>query len=148
MKEAIARKNTDDLLKELESSEDFVRYYSDNRDQFVDRSLPDALSSLLKEKGMTKPEVIQKAELNENTGFQIFSGIRRPSREKLLSIALAMKLSFPETRLLLRTAGLAPLYVKDEFDCVVAYGILHQESVMQVNERLFDCLGKTLGDEK
>ena len=144
----IIKKSTDELLKELESDEEFTRYYTENRDQFSRQTLTEALNALLQQKGLTKTEVFRKAELSEDYGYQIFSGLRAPGRGKLLSLAVAMALDLSETQDLLKRAGEAPLYVKNEFDCVVIYGILHQKSVVEINETLFDLLQKTLGDEK
>ena len=144
----IIKKSTDELLKELESDEAFTRYYERNRDQFSRQTLSEALNFLLQKKQMTKTQVFRLAQLSEDYGYQIFSGLRAPGRNKLLSIAVAMALDLSETQDLLKRAGLAPLYAKNEFDCVVIYGILHRESVPEINERLFDLLQKTLGDEK
>ncbi len=144
----IIKKSTDELLKELESDEEFTRYYAENRDQFSRQTLTEALNALLQQKGMTKTEVFRKAELSEDYGYQIFSGLRAPGRGKLLSLAVAMALDLSETQDLLKRAGEAPLYVKNEFDCVVIYGILHHKNVVEINETLFDLLQKTLGDEK
>ena len=144
----IIKKSTDELLKELESDEEFTRYYAQNRDQFSRQTLTEALNALLQQKGMTKTEVFRKAELSEDYGYQIFSGLRAPGRGKILSLAVAMGLDLSETQDLLKRAGEAALYVKNEFDCVVIYGILHHKSVVEINETLFDLLQKTLGDEK
>ena len=43
---------------------------------------------LLEEKSLKKSTVIKNSELNEIYGYQIFSGKRIPSRDKLISIPL------------------------------------------------------------
>ena len=148
MAKELVKKSTDELLKELENTEEFRRYAEENRDQFSGEPLSRVLSDLLQEKGLTKTEVFRRAEISEDYGYQIFSGLRAPGRGKLLSLAVAMGLSFAETQGLLKRAGLAPLYAKNEFDCVVIYSIFHQKTVVEINEMLFDTLQKTLGDEK
>ena len=39
----------------------------------------------------------------------------------------------------------APLYVKNEYDCILTYGIYKSLSVMEINELLFDYGFDTLG---
>ena len=46
----IIKKSTDELLKELESDEEFTRYYAENRDQFSRQTLTEALNALLQER--------------------------------------------------------------------------------------------------
>lgn len=148
MPETIAKKSTDELMKELEGSEDFRRFVSDNARQFSDQTLSQALTQILEEKGLKKTEVFRRAEMSDDYGYQLFSGLRKPKRGKLLSLAVAMDLDLPQTQALLKLAGEAPLYVKNEFDCVVLYGIFHRMSVVEINEILYETLKRTLGEDK
>ena len=148
MENKLVKKSTDELLKELENQEEFCRYYAENHDQSVSIPLSEMLTRLLEEKHLTKTEVFRRAEMSEDYGYQLFSGVRTPGRGKLLSLAVAMSLSFSETQALLKAAGEAPLYAKNEFDCIVIHGIFHRKTVLQINDTLYDYLKKTLGDER
>ena len=137
-------KPTDDLMKELTCSEDLDQYIKNNKAYFTDTSLAEALNQKLEEKGLQKSVVIKAAEINEIYGYQIFSGKRIPSREKLLCILIGMKLFLSETQQLLKLAGYAPLYPKNVRDSIVISGLQNACSVMEINELLYDHQEPTL----
>lgn len=86
---------------------------------------------------MKKSAVIKNSELNEIYGYQIFSGKRIPSRDRLISIAFGMGLSLDEAQALLKYAGFAPLYPKQKRDSLLIWGISHQFSIYQINDLLY-----------
>ena len=138
------QKPTDDLMEELTHSENLEQYIKENKAYFIDTSLAEALNQKLKEKGLAKSAVIKAAEINEIYGYQIFSGKRIPSREKLLCILIGMKLSLPEVQQLLKLAGYAPLYPKNIRDSIIISGLQHSKTVIEINELLYDHQEPTL----
>lgn len=132
------KKTTGELLAELQNTKEFTRYREENLKVFEKRSLSEDLSALLKEKNLKKADVIREAEMSDVFAYQIFSGLRKPSREKLLLLLIAMHLSFEETQAVLKRQGYGLLYAKNESDCVVIYGICHGYNVMKINELLYD----------
>ena len=138
-------KNTAEIVKELGLCPDFQTFYSENKDYMLTQKLTELLAQLLERKGLKKSQVIQKAELSEVYGYQIFSGIRVPERKKLLCLAIGMGLNIEEAQQLLKCAGYAPLYVKLPFDSIVLYGLCKGLSVVQINELLFSYGLETLG---
>ena len=58
--------------------------------------------------------------------------------EKILSLALAMKLSPKETDYLLYYAGHNKLYARNERDAVIAFALENHKTVLQTNELLKD----------
>ena len=140
------KKDTSRLLSELERFGDFKSFYMENAQSVGAAPLSDSLARLLEAKGLTKAEVIERAELSEIYAYQIFSGVRKnPQLKKLLCLTVAMGLDYKETQDLLKSSGFPQLYVKRPFDCVVAYGICHGFSVSQINELLFEYGEETLG---
>ena len=138
-------KNTSEIVKELGLCPDFQTFYDENKDYMITQKLTELLAQLLERKGLKKSQVIQKAELSEVYGYQIFSGVRVPERKKLLCLAVAMKLNIEEVQQLLKCAGYAPLYVKLPFDSVVLFGLCKGLTVVQINELLFSYGLETLG---
>ena len=138
-------KNTAEIVKELGLCSDFQTFYDENKDYMLTQKLTELLAQLLERKGLKKSQVIQKAELSEVYGYQIFSGIRVPERKKLLCLAVGMGLNIEEAQQLLKCAGYAQLYVKLPFDSIVLYGLCKGLSVVQINELLFSYGLETLG---
>lgn len=139
------QKDTSKIVEELGLCADFKTFYNENKEYMVSATLSQMLNDLIKEKGLTKSEVIRKSELSEVYSYQIFSGLRVPERKKLLCLAIAMKLSLDEVQTLLKCAGYSTLYVKLPFDSIVLYGVCKKLSVVEINEILYEYGLETLG---
>lgn len=139
------KKDTAEIVKELGLCPDFKTFYNENKAYIVSQKLSDLLCQLLEEKGLKRSQAIREAELAEVYGYQIFSGIRKPDRKKLLCLAVGMKLNIDETQQLLKCAGYPQLYVKHPLDSVVLYGLCNGLSVVQINEILYEYEMETLG---
>lgn len=93
---------TEELLEELLEAPDPIRFAEENH--IATRSLSDYLEQLLDEKGLERARVVREAGLNETFGYQIFMGQRGASRNKVLQLAFAMRLSLREANRLLQAA--------------------------------------------
>ena len=124
-------KTTDELLKILISKGDMQKYIEENSNEFLKFSLCQYLNQLLTEHGLKKGKIIADALIERSYGYQIFSGRKdMPSRDVLISFALAMKLS------LLRIAHMAMLYPRVKRDSIILHSIAKHESVIQCNTAL------------
>ena len=131
------KKPTDELMDALNQSSSIEGYINKQQDYMIDSTISDYLNQLLNEKSLKKSAVIKNSELNEIYGYQIFSGKRIPSRDRLISIAFGMGLSLDEAQALLKYAGFAPLYPKQKRDSLLIWGISHQFSIYQINDLLY-----------
>ena len=95
------------------------------------------LKQLLEEKGLERSRVVRMADLNETFGYQIFTGARHPSRNKVLQIAFAMALTLKETNRALTAAGVNVLNCKDRRDAIIIFCIDRGCSLQKVNEELY-----------
>jgi hypothetical protein len=134
-------KDTEKLLELLKQSGSIDSYLKENSDFLIDCDIKEFLNALINEKHMTKTQVFEAADFhNKFVGFQILdsNNPRKPSREQLLSIAVAMHLNLDETQTALKIAKYAPLYPKDERDSIIIFGIEKSQSLMDINEALYD----------
>lgn len=132
------KKPTDELMQELMKSTNMDDYLKDSENHFINSEISNALNTLLISKDFKKSEVIRNANINEIYGFQIFSGIRKPSRDKLIALCIGMKLSVDETQSLLKIAEFAPLYPKKKRDSIILFGIKNKTTIMKINESLYE----------
>ena len=129
------KKLTEELLNELldvPSIDGYIREHD-----FAAPSLSDYLKQLLQEKGLERSRVVRMADLNETFGYQIFTGARHPSRNKVLQIAFAMALTLKETNRALTAAGANVLNCKDRRDAIIIFFIDRGCSLQKVNEELY-----------
>lgn len=126
---------TDELLQELLDAPTIDSYVEGH--DFIERSLSEYLQQLLSEKRLERARVVRMADLNETYGYQIFTGARQPTRNKVLQIAFAMALTFKETNRALTAAGASALNCKDRRDAIIIFCIDKGCSLQKVNEELF-----------
>ncbi|WP_296036740.1 helix-turn-helix transcriptional regulator [uncultured Gemmiger sp.] len=141
-------RTTDDLLDALLSKQDLPEYFEENDAELLRQTLAQELNALVEAHGLKKSEVIAGAQIERSYGYQLFSGRRgTPSRDVLLSLALSMRLTLPETQTLLRTARCAMLYPRVRRDSVIIHALAEGFDVVQCN-MLLESYGETiLGEE-
>lgn len=126
---------TDELLEELlaaPSAESFTKHH-----RFSDRDLPAYLQQLLLEHGLDRADVIRDSFLNYTFAYQIFTGARKASRDKLLQIAFAMRLGYTEANRLLEVACVNGLYCKNRRDAIIIFCLDHGCTLQETNEELY-----------
>lgn len=126
---------TEELLDELLDAPRIDTFIEGH--EFDALSLADYLKQLLEEKGLTRAGVVRMANLNETFGYQIFTGARNPSRNKVLQIAFAMALTLRETNRALRAAGVSSLNPRSRRDAIIIFCLDRSCSLQKVNEELF-----------
>lgn len=137
-------KNTDDLQKELMSASNLSRFLSENQDSFNNKEFADLLQELFQKKGISKATLAKSAGMSEVYLYQLFSGERNPSRNRIICLCFGLSATLEESQKLLRGSGNAQLYAKDRRDAIIIYGLLHKMSLAEVNDRLFAEQEKTL----
>ncbi len=113
-------------------------YLKENQNELIENPLCTYLNALLEEKKLKKSEVIKKSDIDQIYAYQIFSGTRVPSRDKLIVLCLGMELTLEETDTLLKYAGYATLYPRNKRDSVIISAIKNGQSRYDVDDILFD----------
>lgn len=127
-------KNTEELQNELKRAEGLENFLVDNQKDFRKYTLAEYLERLLKEKNLSKSEVIEKSRLERLYAYHIFAGRKKnPSRQKVIALALAMELTPEETQYLLYYAGAPQLYVRNPWDGILWYALENRMSVVDTN---------------
>ena len=128
-------KNTDELFSELKNDEDIKNFMEQNKNEFL---IPphEYLNNLLEQKKLSKHEVIKASNIERIYAYHIFSGLKKPSRTKLLAISRAMNLDLEETQYLLRYMGHGLLYPRNPWDSIIIVAIGKNLSVNKTNEIL------------
>ena len=130
-------KSTIELNQGLMSEPNLASYLASNRSAFSDQDITQPLSRLFKASGMSKAELARQAGMSEVYLYQVFSGRRKPSRDRLLCICMGLRASLEEIQQILKQGEYAVLYSKHKRDAIISHGILHCTSLGEINERLF-----------
>ena len=98
----------------------------------------------MKGSGLSKAELARRAWISEVYLHQVFSGRRRPSRDRLLCLCIGLGAGLEEANLLLKGMGYAPVYPRLKRDAIISHGLLHRTPLAEINDKLFSENEKTL----
>lgn len=134
----MALKTTEELNHEIKTATDIEDYLAKNKENMLSCSLPGHLKMLLSQKGISRADVVHGSQLDRAYVYQIFSGERKPSRDKLIAIGFGLGLSDAETQQMLKLSGNRELYARDERDALILYALQHKKTILETNDLLFD----------
>lgn len=134
-------KNTDDLQKALMNASDLDKFLRENEEKFNHGDCQELLAEMFEKRDLTKANLAKRAGMSNVYLHQVFSGRRNPSRSRMLCICIGMEASLEEAQELLKRSGMGLLYPKDRRDAIIIYGLLHKQSLFEVNDKLF-CEGE------
>ena len=127
---------TDTLLKRLFRTKNLTAFLRRNEANLSPADFQTLLRALSDERGLSPERVIQQAQIDRTYGHQLFNGTRRPSRDKVLQLALGMGLSLEETQHLLQAAGRSPLYPRLKRDAALIFCLKNGYDMMETQETL------------
>ena len=131
--------------EEIKQASNIDRFLEKNQKYMVKQSLREHLDYLLMQKNITIAQVARGSQIDRSYVYQIFSGDKKPSRDKLIAIAFGMRLSVDETHQLLKLSGNRELYVRDERDALILFALQQGYDIMQADELLYDHQVRVLG---
>jgi transcriptional regulator with XRE-family HTH domain len=137
-------KSTDKLQSELMSQPNLDEYIKENAAFFAERRIVDLLTELYNKKNISKAELARQAGISEIYLHQVFSGRRKPSRDRLLCICIGLEATLEETQTLLKQASFAQLYPRIRREAIICHSILHGTPLAEINDTLFARNEKTL----
>ena len=113
------------------------RFLSENDGNFKSETAREALTALFEKKSISKAALAKQSGMSEVYLHQVFSGRRNPSRSRLLCLCFGLSATLEETQELLTQCCLAPLYPRDKRDAIIIYGLTHDMTLFQVNDKLY-----------
>lgn len=128
---------TDELANEIKKATNIEDYLGKNKEYLITYSLSEHLNMLLSQKGISRADVVRDSMLDKSYVYQIFSGDKTPSRDKLIAIAFGLNLSDDETQQMLKLSGNRELYAKDKRDAVILFALHHRKTIYETNDLLF-----------
>lgn len=128
---------TDELNNEIKAATDIEDYLTHRKEQMLSGSVTWHLNKLLAEKGISRADVVRGSQIDRTYVYQIFSGEKKPSRDKLIALAFGLRLTDEETQRLLKLSGNRELYARDERDVLILFSLQKGKSVVETDEILY-----------
>jgi len=117
---------TSTLMKKLFKTAGLRSFMVDYDGVFLTDDFGTYLKKLCTTKQLSCAEVIHSCGIDRTYGYQLFSGVRQPSRDKVIQLAFGFPLNVEETQELLRIAGKSLLYPKIKRDAAILYCLRHR----------------------
>jgi len=127
-----------DVLQTKKNYEEVI----ETKPTFVNLTVSEYLNQLIELRDLKKSEIISQSGLERTYAYQIFSGIKTPTRDKLLALAMGMKLTFDEVQDLLKITNYAQLYAKKRRDNIIIFAFYKGQNIWELNDNLL-----TMGEE-
>lgn len=128
--------DTEKLMRMLQENDDFEVFLESGGRAVSNPTLTTRLMSLMEERNMSISQVADSAMLSQSFAYQIFSGVRKPGRNTLISIALVMRLTLENAQRLLTLAQKGELYPRIRRDAAIIYAFEHEFTLDQAEELL------------
>ena len=131
------RRKTDELLEELKfKSTDIQEYIENNPDSFIEINLKEFWNGIINSSEMTKSDIINKSDFSYVYFYDVISGKKIPTSDKIIRLVLAMHLSLQQCQTALRYCGKSQLYPRIKRDSLLIFAITHGYTVFQTQELL------------
>ncbi len=127
---------TDSLLKRLCRTKNLNTFLQRNEQHLRTADFSELLRDLCEQRGYVPERMILQAQIDRTYGHQLFNGTRRPSRDKVLQLAFAMKLTLSETQQLLQAAGKSALYPRLKRDAALIFCLKNGLDLIETQEIL------------
>lgn len=107
----------------------------------------DFWEAAIERSGMSKCNIINKADFNYCYFYDIVNGRKIASRDKVIRLILSMRLTTDDCQEALRISGRSALYPKVQRDALLIYGIENRYTVDETNQ-LLSAHGEDTPDEQ
>lgn len=136
---------TEQALERILSSPDLEAAAGAGDD--VERDLAGYLQELMREKGISQPEVIRASGLDYNHAYDVLNGRRNKgvTREKALGLCFGLQCTPREAQRLLWHAKCSRLYARNRRDAILIFCLEHGLDLIQANEALYEFGEATVG---
>lgn len=139
-----ANKSTDDLKTELKQNASLKQFLTENEVEFVEPNIGALIQKTLDKKSLSKAELARNSGMSTVYLYQLLSGRRYPSRDRMLCLCIGFGCTLEEAQDLLRKSRFAALYIKVRRDAIVAYGLENGLDINRINDLLYENEEETL----
>ena len=137
--------STSGLLSRLFKTQNIGYFVNRFEKEMNPPAFSDYISNLCEIKNIKQSEVIRNADIERTYGSQLFRGIRKPSREKVIQLCFGFGLNVDEAQELLKIAEKNALYPKIKRDAVILFCIAKQMPIYKAQDILIELVLPLLG---
>jgi len=136
--------NTKELDQILKNASSIDNYLEEFKPIFKSMEFKDYIESLLNKYNISGAEIVKKTQIDRTYIYQIISGTRKASRDKVIQIGIAITAELNEIQRLLKVSGYSSLYTKRKRDAIIKFGIQKKLDLFEINNLLYEYYEKPL----
>lgn len=148
-KQNMRKVSTSTLLRRLFKATDLDSFIEENEAELDNTAFHIYITELCHTMGNMPERIIKQAFIERSYGHQLFNGIRKPSRDKVIQLAFGFGLDLDGTQNLLKIAQKNLLYPNIKRDAAIMYCVNRKMNLTEtqciLNELDLSLLG---GEEK
>ncbi len=144
MSDSNKKKSTSGILKNLLNAKDFEVFTEANADSFIEENFGEYLCRICEAKGISRSDIVKLSGIDRTYAYQMLSGVRNPTRDKVLQFAIGLGFTVDETQALLKNSRMSTLYPRIKRDAAIIFCIEHQMSIIETQSMLDKIGEKTL----
>lgn len=130
-------KSTTELLRELKrQSCSLPDYLADHKEAFIVEDIKAFWEQIIEKKNYSKSNIINKSDFSYCYFYDVINGRKMPTKDKVVRLALALKMTVEECQQALKISGRSALYPKIRRDSVLIYAIEKHLTIAQCNDLL------------
>ncbi len=132
-------KTTTELLRELKrNSCSLPDYLANHQDTFVNEDVKAFWENIIESRNYSKSNIINKADFSYCYFYEVINGRKSPTKDKIVRLGLAMKMTVEECQQALKISGRSALHPKNRRDSILIYAIEQKMTITQCNRTLAD----------
>lgn len=132
------KKSTAQLQEMLKKCKSLNEYIKENETSFITGKPNEILNAEIEKRNFAKADVIRKSGIERHYAYQILSGKKTPSRDKLLMFCIGLEMTAKETQHFLLECSAPLLYAKNKRDNVILFALENKLTVIELNELLYE----------
>lgn len=132
------KKSTAQLQEMLKKCNSLNEYIKANETEFLTGKPNELLNEEMEKRKLTKAEVIRSSGIERHYAYQILSGKKTPSRDKLLMFCFGLEMTTEEAQHFLLECSAPLFYAKNKRDNVILFALENRLTVIELNELLYE----------
>ncbi len=127
---------TTKLLDEIRDSTNVYEYITKYDTDFPALSYQNYIELVLEKKEIKKSLMVKRSGMQRNYAYQLLSGKRNPSRDKIIRFCYGLELDLAEAQKLLNLASFNPLYPKSKRDSIIIFSLCNHYTLDETMDLL------------
>jgi hypothetical protein len=135
------------LLERLFKTGSISNFITRHKEQMKRLPFHIYMNQLCAERDTVPERIVTKSGIARTYGHQLFSGARKPSRDKVIQLAFGFGMNYDEAQELLKSARKTLLHPKIERDAAIIYALNKKLTVIETQAMLEELAMPVLGKE-